>query len=383
MIHVVHIVPGLQTGGAEMMLLRLVAASDRGRFRHSVVSLRGEDDVGSRIRAADVPLHCLGMRPGIPSFSGLLRLHHVIRRARPNVLQGWMYHGSLAASVVSLMVKDIPLAVAWNIRLSIGERSDLRLATRLVIRLLGRWPVRPACIINNSLDSAQKHHRLGYRVSETVVISNGFDCERFAPRAEARSWLRRELGLRSDALVVVHVGRYHKQKNHLGFVKAAARVRASIPGVHFLLVGPGVDAKNVSLCDAVAAAGLIGCVSLWGARSDMAEILAGVDVLCNASHVEGFPNVVGEDMACGVPCVVTDVGDSRWLVGETGVVVQPGDAAALGNGLLKLLLAPQAERSILGEQARQRIVQDFGLDEVVSQYEELYQRLSNKPAARV
>jgi glycosyltransferase involved in cell wall biosynthesis len=169
------------------------------------------------------------------------------------------------------------------------------------------------------------------------------------------------------------VARYHPMKNQEGFLRAAARVVAQRPGVHVLLAGRGVDGDNASLREVIATTGLGGRVHLLGEVADIASLHAALDVEVSASHtVEAFSNAIGEAMACAVPCVVTDVGDSAAVVGTTGRVVPPSDEAALAAALQELLALPVPARRALGQQARERIRQHYDLEAVARTYAALY-----------
>jgi glycosyltransferase involved in cell wall biosynthesis len=208
-----------------------------------------------------------------------------------------------------------------------------------------------------------------------LIIPNGFETGLFKPDAASRAKFRNELGLAIETPLVGLIGRYDPQKNHFGFLGAAATVAQEFPDAHFVLCGPGVDVQNGELTSRVGDSGFKERIHLLGERPDMPSITAALDIACSSSLGEAFPNVIGEAMACGVPCVVTDVGDSAAIVGSTGKVVPPGDDLALARAVLGLLAMPDAERKALGLRARQRVIDNYSLDQVVRQYELLYESL--------
>jgi len=205
-----------------------------------------------------------------------------------------------------------------------------------------------------------------------MVIPNGFDLSRFVPDQRMRHEVRAELGLTPDAPLIGMVGRYDPIKNHTGFIQAAKRIRQQVPAAHFVLVGMGVDAANPELSAALATAGLGGAVHMLGLRQDIPRLMAALDVLALPSHGEAFPNVLGEAMACGVPCVTTDVGDAAYIVGPSGQVVPVGEMEALADKVVQLLSLEPAAMEQLRQQARARISELFEIGGVVSQYERLY-----------
>jgi glycosyltransferase involved in cell wall biosynthesis len=232
----------------------------------------------------------------------------------------------------------------------------------------------PASIINNSFVSAKGHEEvLGYRSGKQIIISNGFDTDVFSPSPQARLRLRSELGLSSDALLIGLVARFHPVKDHSGFLRAARLIQLECPHVHFVLAGQGVTDTNRDLRQIVAELPVPAHAHLLGEFPDVSPLLCGLDVVVLSSASEGFPNVIGEAMSCGVPCVVTNVGDSALLVGETGFVVPARDPEALAQALRTMAQLDHAERNRLGTLARQRIINNFSLDAIAQKYERLYE----------
>jgi glycosyltransferase involved in cell wall biosynthesis len=209
------------------------------------------------------------------------------------------------------------------------------------------------------------------------VIPNGFDLSRFRPHAEARLRLRKHLGLASDAEVIGMIARFMPgEKDHATFLEAAARLRRRRAGVHFLLCGRGMSSDNVKLVAEISGRGLTESVHLLGERDDIPEVTAALDVATLASLVEGFPNVVGEAMACGVPVVATDVGDCREIIGDAGIVVPPRDPEALAEAWRNLLEAGREGRERIGLRGRERVAELYELGKIVRQYEDLYEELA-------
>lgn len=369
---VIFMITGLATGGAEMMLLKLCSRLDRHRFAPSVISLSDKGLVGPSIEALGIPVYTLGMRPSRPSLTGWLRWRKLISTLRPDLVQGWMYHGNLAAS---LAAGSSP--VVWGIRQSLYGLDKERVLTRWVIRLGAVMSRRyPRAIVYNSRTSAQQHEAFGFDTSRSCTIPNGFDTEVFHPDEYARISVRQELGLSDNIVLIGLIGRYHPMKDHRNFLNAAALLGKEFPDVRFLLAGCGVDADNAALGAMIAESGLGDRVLMLGERKDIPQLNAALDIASSASAWgEGFANVIGEAMSCGVPCVVTDVGDSAWIVGNTGKVVPRRDPVALAAAWKSLILLGRDERQALGILARQRVIENFSLESVVKQYEDLYETL--------
>jgi glycosyltransferase involved in cell wall biosynthesis len=229
-------------------------------------------------------------------------------------------------------------------------------------------------ILYNSKIGAIQHRDFGYQTEKTLVVPNGFDTELFAPSMEARSDVRLELGVAENTILIGLVGRYNPMKDHANFLRAAALLLKSHPDVHFVLSGRGVAWENQALTKLVRVLVLAERVHLLGERHDMPRLAAALDIASSSSAFdEGFPNVVGEAMSCGVPCVVTDVGDSAWVVGKTGRVVPPRDWEALCAAWRELVEMETAARRALGTRARQRVKEQFSIEKVARQYERIYE----------
>jgi glycosyltransferase involved in cell wall biosynthesis len=371
-----HVITGLNTGGAEAMLAKLVGHCElkRNGTRHEVLSLLPAGPVADRIRDADVPVHTLGMQRGAPGPVHVARLVATVRRLKPCLIQGWMYHGNLAATVACSLSRGSP-GLIWNIRHSVADLARETRKTQRVIRLGARLSARPAAIIYNSRTAAEQHHRLGYLEDRTTIIDNGFDCSQFAPDPNAHALLRRLFGIRGEPTIVAMVARAHPMKSVDILIEAVGRARAEGLDLHLLLVGAGMDQLAPAAAQLLAGSIPPDRVTLSGERNDVAKWLPGVDILAlSSSWGEGFPNILGEAMACGIPCVTTDVGDARMVVDHTGLVVPPGDAGALALAIGRIDRLGSAGRQMLGRAARARAITHFSLDRVARAYADLYER---------
>jgi glycosyltransferase involved in cell wall biosynthesis len=370
MARIMHVITSLTTGGAEMMLLKLLSATN-GRHAQAVVSLMDEGATGAHIANLGVPVRSLGMRRAAPNPLRALSIRFFARQFDPDLILGWMYHGNLMASLAGLSSrKETP--VLWGIRSSLYDLALERRLTGAVIRLGALLSRRPVAIIYNSRTSAQQHEALGYCLARQVVIPNGFDCQMFCPDQEARGQVRSELGVGENAILVGLVARYHPMKDHPGFLRAAALVAEAHPSVRFVLIGRGLK-EQPALLALITELRMQDRFFLLGERHDIPRLTAALDVACSASAWgEGFSNAIGEAMACGVPCVVTDVGDSAYIVGGTGACVPPRHPEALAQAILQLISAGPEGRRQLGTAARRRIQDKFSLPAVVRQYEDLY-----------
>ena len=374
---IVFIITGLSTGGAQTMLLKLLERIDRTRFEPEVISLTTRGQIGPRIEALGLPVHALGMQPGLPNpikFANLVRL---LRQARPDAVNTWMYHADLLGGLAARMANV--KALAWSIRnsdLSPDHSRRTTLLTAKICACMSGW--LPRRILSCSGRARDIHIANGYDGGKMVLIPNGFDLSRFQPDAGMRDAVREELKLASGTLIAGLIARDDPQKNHAGFIEAAAQVHNTLPQVHFVLAGDGIDQYNKRLMALVDRMGLTGHVHLLGRRDDIPRLMAAFDVLASSSSFgEAFPNVLGEAMACGVPCVATDAGDSAEIVGDTGRVVACGDMDGLARQLIELLRWPAEQRAQLGTLARQRICDRYEISDITRRYEEFYVQLVN------
>lgn len=374
---ILHIITGLNTGGAEMMLLKVLSKMDRDRFSPEVISLTGLGTVGPKIQELGIPVHAIGMRPGRPDPLSIWRFIRRVRSLRPDLLQGWMYHGNLAAQLAKPFLSK-RAHVVWSIHHSVYSLANEKRATAWVIRLCSWISAFPARILYVAQSSATQHNKLGFSSKNHSVIPNGFNVDSFVPSEQARIQIRKEIGLAPSDKIIGLIARYHSMKDHENFLKAAAILSKKIPDAHFILAGENVDRNNKNLMDWVEKLGLEKNIHFLGYRQDSHILNAAFDIGTNSSFSESFSIAVGEAMSCAVPCVVTDVGDSSYLVGETGIVVPPRSPEELARGWEKLLSIGNEDRKKLGSQARERIVSNFSLEAIVSQYESLYGKILNR-----
>jgi glycosyltransferase involved in cell wall biosynthesis len=370
------VITGLSTGGAEMMLLKVLERLNRQRFSPHVISLTTMGEISPRIASLGIPVEAMGMTSGFSSLLKFVRLVQHLRKLRPDVVHTWMYHADLLGGLAARLA-GVP-AVGWCIRHSNFLKEESKRSTLMVAKacacLSGWIPDRILCCSEAAL---QVHADIGYAKEKMSVIPNGFDLSLFQPDCAARSSVRKELGMADKTLMVGLIGRYDHQKNHSGFFKAAGLLHNHMPAVHFVLAGKGIGQDNPELVCAMKDSGVEKVTHLLGQRNDIPRLMAAFDVLVSSSSFgEAFPNVLGEAMACGVPCAVTDVGDSAYIVGETGRVVAAGDMPGLAAAMELLLTLPSEKRMELGMKARARVAEHFEIGRVVHRYEEFYANLA-------
>jgi glycosyltransferase involved in cell wall biosynthesis len=359
---IMYVTTDLFVGGAEGMLTRLVTARPPVADEITIVSLLPAEAYLERLRAAGIAVVELGFEKAGGIAAGLLRLARLIASARPDIVQGWMYHGDLV-SLIGLMMsgRRKQTRLIWSIRCSDMDLERYRLRLRLVVKACTALSGAPDVITANSAAGLKAHMRLGYRPRRAEVVLNGIDLDHFRPDALAGSALRKELGISEDAFVLAHVARVDPMKDHENFAAALAK----LPDIVALLVGAGTEFLP-DQCN----------VRRLGRRDDVARIFAAADAVVSSSAFgEGFSNVLAEGMACGLPAISTDVGDARSIVGESGIIVPARDPCALAAAVRTLVRESRAIRIARARQARAHIEKNFALTAAVKHYSDLYESL--------
>ena len=369
---VVHFITTLSVGGAEQMLLKLLRAMDRSEFEPTVVTLVNDGALIEVVREMGIEVASLDLRRGEVSPRALRRLVTILRACRPDLVQSWMYHSNVAASLARPWLPR-KTGVVWNIRQSLYDISKERYLTQAVIRSGRVLAPHADAMVNNSRVSRDQHARIGYVNRKSLVIPNGFEVESFKPDPVARAEMRAELGLADDAVAAGIIARVHPSKDHGLFFRAAEMAAAQDPRLVFVCAGHGT--KTHERCLEAARGPLRGRLRLLGERVDVPRVMAGLDVLVSSSATEGCPNAVGEGMACGLAVVGTDSGDTADVIGDAGRVIPCGDAARLASELVSLAAMGGTARMLMGEAARERIRRHFSIESIAARYGQLYREV--------
>ena len=373
-IRIVHVINSLEYGGAEAMLSNLLLRTDRDRFEPSVVCLIDDLTVAGPIRRAGIPIATVGMTPGVPDPLGLLRLAADLRRVRPAIVQTWMDHSNLIGGLAARMAACPN--VVWGIHHSNHVRNMAKRSTLMTVGACGLLSARlPSRIVCCSQHARDLYAQRGFSRDKLAVIPNGFDTQTFHPDPIARIEVRQELDLDPDVPLIGLIARYDPLKDHATFLRAAAVLARVRPDAHFLLCGANVSRTNQALAVLIDSLGLTQHCHLLGPRHDVPRINAALDVATSSSISEAFPLALGEAMACGVPCVATDVGDSALIIGPAGRIVPCSNPQAMAAAWDELIALESGARASLSGIARARIRELFDIETVSRRYERLYQSL--------
>jgi glycosyltransferase involved in cell wall biosynthesis len=370
---ILHIITSLSRGGAEIMLQKLIRALKTQPYDASVISLTSISTIGAELRQEGVPVQALGGAGGVLLPHQIRTFWRVYRSARPDVVHSWMYHANVAAELaVRLTVSSARPRLITSVRGAIHAPQEQKPLTRLVRRIDAGFSRTADRIIFNSLRSAEQHAALGYDRNKMRVIPNSFDTNLFQPMPSERTRIRQQLGIADDLLVGL-VARFHRLKGHRTFLEAARLVAQRHANCRFLLVGRGCDSQNEELISWIHELNLADRVVALGERRDVAAVDNALDIAVCASLSESFPNAIGEAMACGTPCVVTDVGDCPYLIGDPGYVVPARDPQALADRILRLAELSPETRAALGASARARVLREFSTERIAGQFVQLYE----------
>lgn len=376
-VRVLHIIGDLEVGGAQISLLRLLEYLRYESYDFRVICLKQDGRLRARLERLSIPVISLNLQGDLPSLRAIPLLTRHVRMWNPHIIHAWLYHANLLSGLVGLLGRH-PLLL-WSIRH--GELDpELDQRPTIWVARVGAWLSSwlPDRVICNSESACRFHVQFGYNQLKMRMIANGFDVERFQPDPQARQLVRQRLGIDGETMVVGHFGRFHPQKGQRIFLEAAAQILEGAEDLQFLMGGRDVDPGNAELVKWLEELGLQDKVRLLGLRDDMSGIINALDLLAMTSLVESFPNVVGEAMACGVPCVVTAVGDAAEVVGDTGRVVPKGDPAAIAAALVALTRMSKAERAALGVEARDRIIEHYSMHMCLEKHREMYADLMDQ-----
>jgi len=363
---VLHVITDLDTGGAEMMLYKLLFSLRDDSVESSVITLMKGGEVTKRIEELGVNVSSLDLSQGKwPSWKTIKKLKIITKASNPDIIQGWMYHGNIVATFAFLYCFMHEKAkLFWNVRQTLYDLNNEKFQTRWLI-ILGRWlSFLPQGIIYNSIISEEQHVAVGFLSKKTNIIPNGFDLKKFRPDQNIYKQFRKDLRVSENTILIGHISRLHPMKDHATLLRAIDRVTENISdsngkkNILFLLVGHGVTSE---LSDNAS-------IHFLGEQSDIPKIMSALDILVlSSAWGEGFPNVIGEAMASEVPCVVTDVGDSAYIVGKYGKVCLAGDDQCIADSILHLINNKKERRSI-GVKGRKRIKESYSMNEIKGEY---------------
>ncbi len=369
---VVFVASWLGRGGAERQIVELGKGLRDAGHDARVVVLYGGGALEPELRANAVPLIEINRRSRY-DLTGLIRLIRTLRSMQPDIVYSFLAIPNILTAVLKPMLR--PARIVWGVRASEVHWAEFDMITRAAFALTRTLSRVPDLIIVNSNAGLEYHAARNYPRNKMVVVANGINQEVFRPHGERRQSKRREWNISDDVPLVGLVGRIDPMKDHETFLRAAALVTEKRPDTRFACVGSTASPRWHELKALTRELDLADHVTWTGEIPDMAAAYNALDVLCSSSSAEGFSNVIAEAMACGVPTVVTDVGDSALIVGKAGTVVPRRDPRALADGLVRTLEQIPEGRSELAAAARAQIVDNYNVSRLVAKTAELFAAL--------
>lgn len=371
MIKITHIIIGLNVGGAELMLKRLVLSShEKKEFHHSVISLTDIGIIGAELNSKGVPVYSLGMQSALSIPNILLKVRKLLRVLQPDVVQTWMYHADLLGG---LAAKSVGIDnIIWNVRnTAIDDRGFVATSIAKICAKLSY--IIPKKIIYVSRSALKSHIEFGYNDYISIVVFNGFDVDEFKHNPKIRNEYRRALGITDNDIIVGSVGRFSNSKDHTTFIESINMAVRTNPCIKGLLVGRDISLDNFDISEKDKKNFLV-----IGQRTDIANLYSSMDIFCLHSTSEGFPNVLGEAMSTGLPCVVTKAGDAEFILNDGQYTSNIRDIESVSKNLLRLANSNIETRKKIGIKNRKRVENNFEMNNIIEEYLSLYNLIVKK-----
>jgi len=377
---ILHIISGLRRGGAESILYRLCQHDKENR--HVIISLTDSQDDGMIHNKNNVSVHKLNFSNRKINLFELFKLYKHIKKIKPDVVQTWMIHADMIGGIVARLagVNNIFWSVHYT-NLVKGKSKRLTILLTKINAFLSYFI--PKKIIYCAEKSKEVQESLGFKKTKGVVIQNGYDVESFVQNTSLGLKFRNELDIHPEAFVIGHVGSYHPLKDQANLVEALSLLDQRGFNFYAAFAGDNLDNNNSYLVSLLKNKGLSNRVHLLGRRNDIISIMNGIDLFILSSESEAFPNVLNEAMACGTPCVSTDVGDASIILGDTGWIVPSKDSESLYSSVIKAAQEKESNHRSWSQRSiacRQRIVQKFSLEKMVKKYKEVWMSLKEDAA---
>ena len=355
MVHVITNFAGV--GGAEMMLSRLIQHTE-DRYTHIIISLMKTSEVYEATLDRCQAYYALNWN-GLNTLSVITKLRGLLKTIQPKTVQCWMYHANALTSLSILGLKQKPRLI-WGIHHSLASPKDESISTKIALALSKLLSKQPNAIVYCAHSSLQQHGNLGFQNPKQYVIPNGVFLDKFQPNLELH-----------QPTVIGFAGRYHTAKGYPYLFETMALLKAQ--NIIFKIAGAGASLKNPDVKALFEHYQLdVEKVHLLDQISDMPAFYQSVDAFLMTSITEGFPNVLVEAMASGLPCISTDVGDAQFIVQELGEIVPPRNAQALAKAILSYEEKSESEKNKLKQAVRKRVEQNFSIERVSDQYMQVW-----------
>ena len=371
---ILHAIGGLEQGGAELFLERLLLSRRNAENeKHIVVSLNRLGPIGLRLQKAGFVVYSLSISSFISALASSLRLINILKRENPCIIQTWMYRADFFVGIVSYIFgyKNI----AWGIRTTYLPKKGVSKTAllRFFCSVLSYFV--PRKIILAAVASKDYHVKKLYSKDKMCVIPNGYKIPCDSNVKQWRDQARFDLGLSQGDTLVGAVGRFTPEKDYSNLLQSYRIVLNKYPKLKFLIIGKDIKWNNLELRGLIELAGISKSLILIDEVENIFLYYSAMDVFVLGSKTEGFPNVLAEAMSFGIPCVSTDVGDAKFILGDAGVVTAKESPGSLATGLISILDLPLDQRIKMGIQGSTRIKNHFSIESSAKQYMDVYRQI--------
>jgi glycosyltransferase involved in cell wall biosynthesis len=372
---ILHIITGLGDGGAEHALFKICKYDTNNN--HSVISLKDSGKYSPLLKKLGIKVYCLNMK--FFSIHKFIFLINLLRFLKPDIVQTWLVHADLIGSIAARLAGIHN--ILWNVRYSNIELGKAKFTTVLIIKILSILShLIPKFIVTVSKRAKKIYENEGYNKKIFKFIPNGYDLSILKVNEHQKIRFRKKIQVKKLTPLIGNVARYDPQKDHLNLLNALSIIRSKNINFFCILVGSNVNQNNIDLISQIKRLKLSNCIKLLGQYNDISHVMNGLDVhILSSSYGEGFPNVVAESMACGTPCIVTDVGDSALIVDKTGWIIPPNNPIKLARAIEKALLEKGTlEWKKKRIKARLRIKQKFSITNMIKLYNKVWDKVYKK-----
>ena len=366
---IVHIITGLGDGGAELTLFKICKHDTANK--HVVISLKDKGKYYSLLNKLGVKVYYLNM-----SFFSIYKfffLIKIINSLKPNIVQTWLVHADFLGGIAARLagIRNI----IWNVRYSNIEIGKSKLTTILILRILSKLSyIIPLFIIIVSKRAKKIYEKKGYDKKKLKFIPNGYDLSILKVNKIKKKYFKKKFNIKKQIPIIGNVARYDPQKDHLNLLNALSLIRSKNIDFFCILVGSNINQNNIDLVSKIKKLRLSNFVRLLGRNDNIPKVMNGLDIhVLSSCYGEGFPNVIAESMACGTPCITTDVGDAAFIVGKTGWVVPPKNSIklskAIENAIDEMDTAKWSKRC---NKARLAIKEKFSINKMLKSYNKVW-----------
>ncbi len=371
---ILYVVSDLTSGGAQIALGRFLKVLDREKFQPCVISLSAGGEPADYIRALGIEVQAFDMRGFFGFPSAFLKFLSAVKKINPDVIHGWMYHGNAAVLFAGAVCPAAGLL--WSVRCSDFDLSKYGMMTKLAFFMNRKFSSSPAKIIYNSNAGKKYHEEKGFCSEKSLVIQNGVDMEYFTPVPEKKKEYRKKYGIADDVKLIGMASRYDPMKDFDTLFGAFAAARAVNPGTALILCGKGIEPSNAVLAAVAKKYGVEDGVIFAGHINEMNEFYPMLDLFVLSSKSEGFPNVLAEAAACGVPVLSSACGDAEEIIGAEKIA-PVGDIKALSEKIIKTIGMGKEERAVEVSQTVCRIREKFDALAEAKKFEDIYIGIEN------